>query len=124
MTGTDPMSPPLCQSPSSPAPLAALARGLWLALAALGLAALTTGLLNAGPLAAQDLEVFDPNEAFAQPAASAARAPADTSQDTGAIDADLMPPSSAPSSAPSPAPAPAQPVPVAALPADAGGFDN
>ncbi|MEO0871549.1 MAG: EipA family protein [Pseudomonadota bacterium] len=94
--------------------MTACARWLFLAIAALGLAALTTG-----PLAAQDLEVFDPNEAFTQPAAPA---PVNTQADTGVIDADLMPSPTTPV----PNPAPAQPtrVPQAAMPDDAQGIDN
>ncbi|MEM6858952.1 MAG: DUF1134 domain-containing protein [Pseudomonadota bacterium] len=116
MTGTAPMNLPLIQSPLSPS-LAACARWLFLALAPLGLAALTTG-----PLAAQELEVFDPNEAFDQPAAPG---PTNTPQDTGAIDADLIPAPTAPTT-PAANSASAQPtrVPQAALPADAQGVDD
>ncbi|MEL6485837.1 MAG: DUF1134 domain-containing protein [Pseudomonadota bacterium] len=132
MTGTALMSLPLSPLPPSlPTPVAC-ARWLWLALAALGLAVLSTT-----PLAAQNLEVFDPNEAFAQPAAPAAAntaqdTPSDTLTDTGAIDADLMPttttsqPVTTTPTTPVQSPASDQPtrVPEAALPAGVQGYDD
>ncbi|MEM7689330.1 MAG: EipA family protein [Pseudomonadota bacterium] len=69
-----------------------------------GVAALFS--LWASPLAAQDLETFDPDEAFAQ--APADNGP-DTAETSGAIDADLAPP---PSSDAGPTPT-TQPLPVA-----------
>ncbi|MEO1729458.1 MAG: DUF1134 domain-containing protein [Pseudomonadota bacterium] len=74
---------------------AALQRLSSIALAALCVLALSTA--SAGPIAAQDLETFDPDEAFVEE-------PAPQDGETGAIDADLIAPDAQPPAGPVPVP--------------------